>query len=335
MRTVSGTTNTNLKWMVGDHLGSTSITANYDGTSPLYQYYKPWGERRPTGPNSLPTDYTYTGQYSHTGDFGLMYYVARWYDPSLGRFAQADSIVPGAGNPMAWDRYAYALNSPLNYVDPSGHLSCSSSNVADGDCSDWDTSSDFGVSSGTGIAYANARHELIKKYGDKYVDEETGKIKDQALLGLIIAAEFGVAKGGESESYGEALEALSNQYHSRAGDQQTPCHGDCSLGEQLVWLEGKQGIREADSETINKFQNYLGDADKAIDGYQYGSQDTSWEWGNARYGSNIANDVTTGDYNLKGSKYITGYDTLSPSAGVFFVVTASQNLALTYEDRGW
>ena len=26
--------------------------------------------------------------------FGLMYYNARWYDPSLGRFAQPDSIVP-------------------------------------------------------------------------------------------------------------------------------------------------------------------------------------------------------------------------------------------------
>ena len=42
-------------------------------------------------------------------------------DPSLGRFIQADSIVPGAGNPQAYDRYAYTLNNPLKYVDPSGH----------------------------------------------------------------------------------------------------------------------------------------------------------------------------------------------------------------------
>jgi hypothetical protein len=30
-------------------------------------------------------------------------------------------MVPGAGNPMAWDRYAYALNSPIMYNDPGGH----------------------------------------------------------------------------------------------------------------------------------------------------------------------------------------------------------------------
>jgi hypothetical protein len=26
------------------------------------------------------------------------------------------------GNPLAWDRYAYANNNPLNYTDPSGHV---------------------------------------------------------------------------------------------------------------------------------------------------------------------------------------------------------------------
>ena len=50
-----------------------------------------------------------------------MFYVARWYDPVLGRFAQADTVVPGAGNPMAWDRYAYVNNNPVGYSDPTGH----------------------------------------------------------------------------------------------------------------------------------------------------------------------------------------------------------------------
>ena len=31
--------------------------------------------------------------------------------------------MPGAGNPLAWDRYAYALNSPVRYTDPTGHFS--------------------------------------------------------------------------------------------------------------------------------------------------------------------------------------------------------------------
>jgi hypothetical protein len=33
----------------------------------------------------------------------------------------ADSVVPGAGNPQAFNRYAYTLNNPLKYIDPSGH----------------------------------------------------------------------------------------------------------------------------------------------------------------------------------------------------------------------
>jgi len=49
-----------------------------------------------------------------------MYYGARFYDGALGRFLQADPIVPSPGNPQSLNRYAYAANNPLRYVDPSG-----------------------------------------------------------------------------------------------------------------------------------------------------------------------------------------------------------------------
>ena len=54
-------------------------------------------------------------------DIGLMFYNARWYDPELGRFAQADSIVPDNGNPIAQDRFAYGANNPISNSDPTGH----------------------------------------------------------------------------------------------------------------------------------------------------------------------------------------------------------------------
>jgi len=67
-----------------------------------------------------PTDFGFTGQRNE-GGFGLMDYNARYYSSSLGRFISADTIVPGAGNPMAWDRFAYSLNNPIRFTDPSGH----------------------------------------------------------------------------------------------------------------------------------------------------------------------------------------------------------------------
>jgi hypothetical protein len=41
--------------------------------------------------------------------------------PKLGSFLSADTIVPGAGNPQAYNRYSYVMGNPLKYVDPSGH----------------------------------------------------------------------------------------------------------------------------------------------------------------------------------------------------------------------
>ena len=57
-----------------------------------------------------------------TEGFGLMFYSARWYDPTLGRFAQADSMIPEqTQGTQAWDRYAGMNNNPTKYNDPTGH----------------------------------------------------------------------------------------------------------------------------------------------------------------------------------------------------------------------
>ena len=112
----------------------TSVTTSSSGAIGSQARYKPFPFRvlcdgeMVYSSGTLPTKYTFTGQYSNVSDFGLMYYGARWYDVSLGRFASADTIIPGAGNPMAWDRFAYSNNNPVNYTDPSGHWSIPSFN---------------------------------------------------------------------------------------------------------------------------------------------------------------------------------------------------------------
>ena len=52
-----------------------------------------------------------------------MYYNARYYDPGLGTFISPDSLVPGAGQVINYNRFLYARGNPLKYTDPTGYSS--------------------------------------------------------------------------------------------------------------------------------------------------------------------------------------------------------------------
>ena len=108
-------------WLFGDHLGSTSVAYRGSDGQTTRQLYYAWGTARPGPGNALPTDHTFTGQKLDARS-GLMYYVARWYDPQVGRFLSPDSIVPEPGEPQGLNRYTYAGNNPCLYVDPTGHV---------------------------------------------------------------------------------------------------------------------------------------------------------------------------------------------------------------------
>jgi RHS repeat-associated protein len=105
-------------YFVTDHLGSTTKLINIDGTEYSNMEYLSWGSDKVTPPD-IGTSFKYTGQ--RQAEAGLYFYNARWYDPKIGRFIQADSIIPEPGNPLAWDRYAYGYNNPVKYTDPTGH----------------------------------------------------------------------------------------------------------------------------------------------------------------------------------------------------------------------
>jgi RHS repeat-associated protein len=114
--------NGTLTWLLGDHLGSTSVTAQADGTFQSEMRYTAFGETRSSSGPTL-TDYQYTGQ-RHEAEFGLYFYKARWYDPASAHFTQADTMVPEEGNPLSLDRFSYTYNNPLRYIDPTGHVTC-------------------------------------------------------------------------------------------------------------------------------------------------------------------------------------------------------------------
>jgi RHS repeat-associated protein len=64
--------------------------------------------------------FRYAGeQYdSITGEY---YLRARYYDPAMGRFMNEDTYKGQIENPQSMNLYAYCVNNPVIYTDPSGH----------------------------------------------------------------------------------------------------------------------------------------------------------------------------------------------------------------------
>ncbi|MBL4868565.1 MAG: RHS repeat-associated core domain-containing protein, partial [Pseudomonadales bacterium] len=54
-------------------------------------------------------------------EVGLINMNARLYDPVIGRFVSADSIVPDPYTPLDYNRYAYVRGNPVVIRDPTGH----------------------------------------------------------------------------------------------------------------------------------------------------------------------------------------------------------------------
>jgi len=111
----------NTEYYHPDQIHSTSVET--DGSGNLYQHYEysAFGQSRYTSSSTaFPVSRRYTAQVLDE-ETGLYFYGARYYDPQLGRFIQPDTVVSSEFNPQSYDRYGYALNNPLKYVDPSGH----------------------------------------------------------------------------------------------------------------------------------------------------------------------------------------------------------------------
>lgn len=124
-----------------DGLGSVVGLSNNQGSTTQTQRFDAWG-------NPLSGTIPQSAQYGFTGrepdETGLVYYRARYYSPSIGRFVSADPSGLAAGiNP-----YAYAGDNPVNLTDPSGLLARQAAGTVMtyyGEASDWASSVNLGT----------------------------------------------------------------------------------------------------------------------------------------------------------------------------------------------
>ncbi len=103
--------------MISDGFGNLVTGGNMGGKSSIN--YKPYGEIHRTdsgGPDI--SKFKYTGQ-EEDKESGLMYYKARYYDPALGRFLQADSVV--SDSLFGYNRYMYVGGNPMKFGDRGGN----------------------------------------------------------------------------------------------------------------------------------------------------------------------------------------------------------------------
>jgi RHS repeat-associated protein len=129
----------NVVYYFSDHLGTSRVVSSSSGAILDDSDFYPFGAERPVS-SSSGNHYKFTGKERDTD---LDNFGARYDSSQLGRFMSSDqysSIIVRQGmkagglpeaaadsffngfldNPQNWNKYTYALNNPLRFVDPTG-----------------------------------------------------------------------------------------------------------------------------------------------------------------------------------------------------------------------
>ncbi len=109
-----------LRYYALDGLGSVRVVFDAAGAVVSRADYEPFGAAVATSTTGTLPRQQFTGQ-ERDGEVGVDYFGARLYVPPHGRMPSVDPLYVGAvAEPQRWNRYAYALNSPVVYTDPDG-----------------------------------------------------------------------------------------------------------------------------------------------------------------------------------------------------------------------
>jgi RHS repeat-associated protein len=100
-----------------DTIGSIRIVWDANGTVLGRQDYAPFGKTQFTVPTMPKEGFTAQEKDDETDQ---AYFHARMFEARTGRFTRPDPVFSAMDNPQALNRYAYALNRPMEFTDPSG-----------------------------------------------------------------------------------------------------------------------------------------------------------------------------------------------------------------------
>lgn len=130
----NGTKSTN--YLLRDHIGSIAAIIDEDGNLKEKLSFDAFGKRREGSSwNSIQNTsaniniqsilrYTNRGftDHEHVEHANIIHMGGRIYDPTIGRFVQADPIVQAPQNGQSLNRYSYVFNNPLSFTDPTGYV---------------------------------------------------------------------------------------------------------------------------------------------------------------------------------------------------------------------
>jgi len=187
----------NYLYLHRDYQGSIVAISDQSGTVVEKRLFDAWGsivKVQDAAGNILAgltvLDRGYTG-HEHLQSIGIIHMNGRLYDPKLHRFLQPDNYIQEPYNTQNYNKYAYVLNNPLKYTDPSGEEIV------------------IGVAIGIGAAIAALTYTITALVAD--VPFSVG--------GLVKATFIGAASSAVTFGIGSAATNLFTNFYSQAAFQ--------------------------------------------------------------------------------------------------------------------
>ncbi len=277
-----------------DALGTVRAVTNATGAVVRRHDYAPFGEE--VAPVIGADARRFTGK-ERDQETGLDYFSARYYYGQLGRFSNVDPISVTAArlmNPHRLNRFAYAINNPLRFIDPAGldviTYNDSGKEMERQKQSKWHNfwfGDTYRISTPKGMFnIADALKPLAN--GAKYT--VVGGAETSQLLGAFLSAQT-AGSAGQSLSFTEIAQRATNEWNWKVSLND-------EFGPNALFMLNGLGQR---SDYLGNFAfGYLMNAWNP-----WGPNTALAKWGGAAF--NLYDSFSTGASPFKGSIF-SGYD---------------------------